>query len=54
LEDDKAIGLNDIGRVKLRTTVPFFYDSYKENRNTGSVILIEEGTNSTVGAGMII
>jgi sulfate adenylyltransferase subunit 1 len=54
LEDDKQIGLNDIGRVKLRTTIPFFYDSYKENRNTGSVILIEEGTNNTVGAGMII
>ncbi len=54
MEDDLSIGLNDIGRVKLRTTVPFFYDSYKENRNTGSVILIEEGTNNTVGAGMII
>ncbi|HRZ41446.1 MAG TPA: sulfate adenylyltransferase subunit CysN [Bacteroidales bacterium] len=54
LEDDKYIGLNDIGRVRLRTTLPFFYDSYKENRNTGSIILIEEGTNNTVGAGMII
>lgn len=54
LEDDKHIGLNDIGRVKLRTTIPFFFDSYRENRNTGSIILIEEGTNNTVGAGMII
>lgn len=54
MEDEKSIGLNDIGRVKLRTTLPFFFDSYKENRNTGSVILIEEGTNNTVGAGMII
>ncbi|MFO7723797.1 MAG: sulfate adenylyltransferase subunit CysN [Bacteroidales bacterium] len=54
LEEDKHIGLNDIGRIKVRTTIPFFYDSYKENRNTGSVILIEEGTNNTVGAGMII
>ena len=54
LEDDKHIGLNDIGRVKLRTTLPFFFDSYKENRNTGSIILIEEGSNNTVGAGMII
>lgn len=54
IEDDKSLGLNDIGRIKLRTTVPFFYDSYKENRNTGSVIIIEEGTNNTVGAGMII
>jgi sulfate adenylyltransferase subunit 1 len=54
LEDDRHIGMNDIGRVKVRTTLPFFYDSYKENRSTGSVILIEEGTNNTVGAGMII
>lgn len=54
IEDDMTLGLNDIGRIKLRTTVPFFYDSYKENRNTGSVIIIEEGTNNTVGAGMII
>ncbi len=54
LEEDKYIGLNDIGRVKLRTTIPFFFDSYKENRNTGSIILIEEGTYNTVGAGMII
>ncbi len=53
-EDDLTIGMNDIGRVKVRTTIPFFYDSYKENRNTGSVILIEEGTYRTVGAGMII
>jgi sulfate adenylyltransferase subunit 1 len=54
MEDEKSIGLNDIGRVKLRTTLPFFFDSYKENRNTGSILLIEEGTNNTVGAGMII
>jgi sulfate adenylyltransferase subunit 1 len=54
MEDEKNIGLNDIGRVKLRTTLPFFFDSYKENRNTGSILLIEEGTNNTVGAGMII
>lgn len=54
MEDDKQIGLNDIGRIRLRTTTPFFFDSYKENRYTGSVIIIEEGTNNTVGAGMII
>jgi len=52
-EDDKEIGLNDIGRVKLRTTVPLFYDSYKKNRVTGSVVLIDEGTNETIAAGMI-
>lgn len=53
-QDDLEIGLNDIGRIKIRTTVPLFYDSYKKNRATGSVILIDEFTNVTVGAGMII
>ncbi|OFY86940.1 MAG: sulfate adenylyltransferase [Bacteroidetes bacterium RIFCSPLOWO2_12_FULL_31_6] len=54
IEDDKVIGLNDISRVSLRTTIPLFYDSYKVNRFTGSVILIDESTNETVAAGMII
>lgn len=54
LENDKEIGLNDIARISLRTTQPLFYDKYKNNRITGSVILIDEGTNETVGAGMII
>jgi sulfate adenylyltransferase subunit 1 len=54
IEDDKSIGLNDIARVSLRTTVPFFYDKYKINRFTGSIILIDETTNETVGAGMIV
>ncbi|HAA11945.1 MAG TPA: sulfate adenylyltransferase subunit CysN [Cytophagales bacterium] len=54
IEDDKNIGLNDIARIKIRTTVPLFYDSYKKNRGTGSIILIDEFTNETVGAGMII
>ena len=54
LEDDKSIGLNDVGRVLIRTTAPLFYDSYNRNRNTGSVILIDQFTNKTVGAGMII
>ncbi|MFN3403774.1 MAG: sulfate adenylyltransferase subunit CysN [Cytophagaceae bacterium] len=54
IEDDKTIGLNDIGRVLIRTTSPLFHDSYKKNRSTGSVILIDEFTNETVGAGMII
>jgi sulfate adenylyltransferase subunit 1 len=54
IEDDKNIGLNDIARVSLRTTVPFFYDKYKINRFTGSIILIDETTNETVGAGMIV
>ncbi len=54
IEDDLSIGLNEIGRIRIRTTQPFFYDSYKKNRGTGSIILIDEATNETVGAGMII
>ena len=53
-EDDKSMGLNDIGRVLTRTTVPLMHDSYKRNKVTGSVILIDEFTNETVAAGMII
>lgn len=54
LEGDLEIGLNDIGRIKIRTTVPLFHDSYTRNRSTGSLIIIDEFTNNTVGAGMII
>lgn len=54
MEDDKTIGMNDIGRISIRTTKPFFYDRYERNRETGSVILIDEQTNETVGAGMIL
>jgi sulfate adenylyltransferase subunit 1 len=54
IEHDKSIAMNDIARVQIRTTAPLFYDSYRKNRITGSVILIDEGTNETVGAGMII
>lgn len=53
IEDDKNVGLNDIARISLRTTVPFYFDKYRMNRTTGSIILIDEGTNETVGAGMI-
>ena len=54
MEDDKEIRMNDIGRISIRTTVPLFYDEYRRNRVTGSLILVDEGTNETVGAGMII
>lgn len=54
MEDDLEIGLNDIGRITIRTTSPLLYDSYQKNRTTGSLILIDEFTNETVGAGMII
>jgi sulfate adenylyltransferase subunit 1 len=48
------LALNEIGRVKLRTTVPLLADQYRRNRTTGGFILIDEGSNRTVGAGMII
>ncbi|MCL1598531.1 MAG: GTP-binding protein [Actinomycetia bacterium] len=48
-----SLGLNEVGRVRLRTTKPMFFDKYRQNRETGSFILVEEGTNNTVGAGMI-
>ena len=54
VEDDKNIELNDIARITLRTTSPIAIDRYSKNRNTGSLILIDEATNVTVGAGMII
>jgi len=54
MEDDKEIGMNDIARVRLRTTKPVAYDSYRKNRSTGSLILVDESTNETVAAGMII
>ena len=53
-EEDKEIGLNDIGRISIRTTKPLFFDSYRRNRNTGSIILVDEATNETVAAGMIM
>lgn len=52
--EDREIGLNDIGRILIRTTKPLFVDAYRKNRITGSVILIDEATNNTVAAGMII
>ena len=51
--EDFRIGMNDIGRIRIKTTQPLFYDSYARNRITGSLILIDEGTNETVAAGMI-
>jgi sulfate adenylyltransferase subunit 1 len=54
IETDKAIGLNDIAKISLRTTAPLSIDKYNMNRYTGSIILIDEATNVTVGAGMIV
>lgn len=53
-QEDKSLHMNDIGRVVLRTTKPLYFDSYRTNRITGSLILIDEATNNTVAAGMII
>jgi bifunctional enzyme CysN/CysC len=54
--DDGAtqLGLNEIGRVIVRTNVPIIHDEFRRNRTTGSFILVDEATNETVGAGMII
>lgn len=52
--EDKTLGLNEIGKLKIRTTRPLFYDSYRRNRITGSLILVDESTNNTVCAGMIV
>ncbi len=53
-EDATQLGLNEIGRVSLRTTTPLFYDAYRQCRETGSFIIVDESTNVTVGAGMIL
>ena len=52
-QETKELGINEIGRVQLRTTVPLLCDPYSKNRTTGSFILIDEATGVTVGAGMI-
>ena len=53
-ESASSLGLNDIGRIALRTTAPVMVDPYRRNRTTGSFILIDEATNGTAGAGMIL
>jgi sulfate adenylyltransferase subunit 1 len=54
LENIDQLVMNDIARVKIRTAQPLFFDSYRKNRITGSLILVDEGTFETVAAGMII
>jgi sulfate adenylyltransferase subunit 1 len=54
VEGAEQLVMNDIARVKLRTAQPLVFDSYRKNRITGSLILVDEGTNETMGAGMII
>ncbi len=52
--DADTLGMNDIARVQMKTANPIFFDSYRKNRQTGSIILIDEGTYETVAAGMIV
>jgi bifunctional enzyme CysN/CysC len=52
-EEATSLGLNDIGRVTLRTTVPLMADEYSRNRTTGGFVLVDEASNRTVAAGMI-
>jgi sulfate adenylyltransferase subunit 1 len=54
ITDDKEMHMNDICKVKIRTTKPLMIDTYRENRTTGSIILIDDATNETVAAGMIV
>ena len=52
--ENSDLGMNDIARVKIRTTRRLMLDAYRDNRNTGSIILIDENTNETVAAGMVV
>jgi sulfate adenylyltransferase subunit 1 len=54
ISDGNSLEMNEIGKVTIRTTSPLFFDSYRQNRQTGSLVLIDEATNVTVGAGMIV
>jgi sulfate adenylyltransferase subunit 1 len=53
-EEDKDLQMNDIARVKVRTTRPLMIDEYRDNRLTGSFVLIDDATHETVAAGMIL
>lgn len=52
--EDKNLTMNDIARIKIRAAQNIMLDPYRDNRNTGSIILIDEGTNETVAAGMVV
>ncbi|HOY49642.1 MAG TPA: sulfate adenylyltransferase subunit CysN [Flavobacteriales bacterium] len=54
IDNADQLTLNEIARIKIRTSQPLFFDSYRKNRITGSIILVDEGTNETVAAGMIV
>jgi sulfate adenylyltransferase subunit 1 len=52
--ENLSINMNDLANISIKTSKPVFFDSYKKNNITGSMIFIDEGTNETVGAGMIV
>lgn len=54
IENNFEVGMNDIARISIRSSAPFFLDSYKQNRSTGILILIDEQTHATVAAGMVV
>ncbi len=54
VDNVEELEMNDIARVRIHTAQPLFFDSYRKNRITGSLILVDEGTNETVAAGMIV
>jgi sulfate adenylyltransferase subunit 1 len=54
IEEIQEVAMNEIAKISIRTSKPIFYDAYKKNRQTGSIIIIDEQTNETIGAGMII
>lgn len=54
VSDDQKINMNDIAKITLKVSKPLAYDLYANNRTTGSLIFVDEGTNETVGAGMIV
>ena len=54
VEDSSQVNKNDICRVKIKVSKPLMIDSYSKNRGTGSIILVDNGTNETVGAGMVL
>jgi sulfate adenylyltransferase subunit 1 (EFTu-like GTPase family) len=53
-QESQEFALNDIGCIRIRTSAPVFFDAYAENRTTGSFVLVDEQTNNTVAAGMIL
>jgi sulfate adenylyltransferase subunit 1 len=54
VSSDATLEMNAIAKVKIRTTKPLLVDAYRENRTTGSIILVDDATNETVAAGMIV